>query len=416
MLNPIPTWLRAVLAALVVIAWLYCAVALRDAGPYLGFAIAGMFAIHLRSKPSWPELGWTLFAALGALSAGAIATGKTPPWSIVLVLSALGLASFLVVALRAAWSEGDARKQRLALLAPGLVLVFFVLSVAHALNVADLLHPQTLDLYLYKFDASLGFDPAFAAGALFRRSPLLAGVGLLVYLSLPLAIGIVYAGNIQPRATRPNWFVLEVTILTGLMGWALYMVFPGTGPMFVFGPRYPFQPLAHEIAQHLRLEWIAVAPNAPRNAMPSLHMAWVLLVWWNSLSFPRWARILALLYVAGTVFSTLGLGEHYLVDLVVAFPFALSAEALAMHRVPWRRTERHGAFTVGLLMTFAWFGLLRFGDRTFWISPAIPWILIVLTIGTCMFLVQRLLAAADELAPPAPADLPDSKLAQPVPS
>jgi len=53
------------------------------------------------------------------------------------------------------------------------------------------------------------------------------------------------------------------------------------------------------------------------------HMAWVLLVWWNFTGLARWIRAIALVFVVLTATATLGTGEHYVIDMVVAFPFSL---------------------------------------------------------------------------------------------
>lgn len=65
--------------------------------------------------------------------------------------------------------------------------------------------------------------------------------------------------------------------------------------------------------------WIHTA-TAPRNCVPSLHMTWVFLLWYYS---PKWLKPVAVLITAVTALATLGLGEHYVIDLVVAVPFTL---------------------------------------------------------------------------------------------
>lgn len=59
-------------------------------------------------------------------------------------------------------------------------------------------------------------------------------------------------------------------------------------------------------------------PHAARNCMPSMHLTWALLFWWYSRG---WVRKLMAFYVWVTVAATLGLGQHYWIDLIVAVPF-----------------------------------------------------------------------------------------------
>jgi hypothetical protein len=127
------------------------------------------------------------------------------------------------------------------------------------------------------------------------------------------------------------------------------------------------------------LEPLAI-PGAP-NAIPSLHMAWVLLVWWYSRGLSWWERLVAFAFVFFTVLATMGTGEHYFVDLVVAFPFALLIEALCAFELPLSDGKRLAALAVGLFGTLAWMEALRYGPHFFWKSPLIPWTLCAVTIA-----------------------------------
>jgi hypothetical protein len=78
--------------------------------------------------------------------------------------------------------------------------------------------------------------------------------------------------------------------------------------------------------------------------MPSLHFAWPLLLWWSSRHLARVWRVSLLVFVLLTAFATVGLGEHYLFDLVVAFPFARMIHAACSWHVPIR--SRRGSYFV----------------------------------------------------------------------
>ena len=60
--------------------------------------------------------------------------------------------------------------------------------------------------------------------------------------------------------------------------------------------------------------------------MPSLHVAWALLVYWLWRS-SRW-RWIVLAYLLLTMLATLGGGEHYLVDLAGSISVRLDAVGL----------------------------------------------------------------------------------------
>jgi hypothetical protein len=139
---------------------------------------------------------------------------------------------------------------------------------------------------------------------------------------------------------------------------------------------------------HLVLETIPL--KGARNAIPSLHMAWVLLVWWNSKGLSRWIRVIALAFVIFTVLATLGTGEHYFVDLVVAFPFAVMVQALCFYPLSFRSGSRRAAFLFGAFASLAWMALISFATPFFWISPVIPWATVIVTISVSSLLMHRM--------------------------
>ena len=128
--------------------------------------------------------------------------------------------------------------------------------------------------------------------------------------------------------------------------------------------------------------------------MPSLHLCGALLVWWNSRFWPRWGRILALLFALATALATMALGEHYLADLIVAFPFAVLFQAAWTTSVPWSHSVRRNSFYFGLVVTILWMLLLRFGVQFFEVSRVIPWTVLVATIVWSVQLERKLGAVA----------------------
>jgi len=309
----------------------------------------------------------------------------------------LGLGSFLVLGIAATKSSGIERKRLFVLLGPALGLVCFIFAVQHALNLTGRIYPKTFDLYLYAFDGSFGFQPSFALGRLFHACAPVRILGYLTYQTLPLAMALVYLGYIDPRATRPNWNLLRLFFGTGVLGWLFYNFVPAVGPLYAFPGAFPY--VAPSQLQH-GLERISVNPDFPRNAIPSLHMTWVLLLWWSCRPFPRWARITALLYLLVTFIATMGIGEHYFVDLVAAVPFALTVEALCQSSIPLR--PRLLPLFAGLALTFMWLALVRFGTPLLLKSSVIPWMLAALSTAAVLFLEPRLTA----LFPHAPASTP----------
>lgn len=367
--------------------------------PYLGFAMASAFLFHIHSKPGWKRLllAVALAVALGALRL--IVMGPPPDMS-GFKAAMLGLGSFLVLGIRATKSSGIERKRLFVLLGPALGLVFFIFAVQHALNLTGQLYPKTFDLYLYTFDGSFGFQPSFALGRLVHASAPVRILGYLTYQTLPLAMALVYLGYIDPQATKPNWNLLRLFFGTGVLGWLFYNFVPAVGPLYAFPGAFPYASPSQ--LQHV-VERIPVNPDYPRNAIPSLHMTWVLLLWWSCRPFPRWARITALLYLLVTFVATMGIGEHYLVDLIAAVPFALTVEALCQASIPLR--TRLLPLFAGLALTVMWLALVRLGSPLLLKSSVIPWTLSALSTAVVLFLEPRL-TVRSALSPRTPASTP----------
>jgi hypothetical protein len=84
------------------------------------------------------------------------------------------------------------------------------------------------------------------------------------------------------------------------------------------------------------------------------------------------------------------LGEHYLIDLVVAFPFLLGMQAAWSTGVPWRAACRLQAIIAGFAATAVWFVALRWAIPAFLSSSALGWMAIAITVGGAVWLEQRL--------------------------
>jgi len=353
--------------------------------PYLPFVIAGAFAFFLRSKPSrWEIYGW-LFSS--ALFVKAIHLSAIPFWVLRVAsgFSLLGFGAILLLGLRIAWSDREAQENSFAFLAPALILIVFILTSSNVLRISGSFNPQTEDAWLYAFDGSLGFQPSFAVGRVMFTHLFLARSAFLTYLSLPFAMAVVCAWKTPPTAKRISWHMLIVILLAGVGGWLLYNVVPGTGPIYASGRDFPWREIAYKDLPRFLVRKISLPTSIPRNAMPSLHMGWAILLYWNSKGFPRRLRFALFLFLILTVVATLGGGQHYLIDLVVSLPFVLAVQSASSLGCPNKR--RHlMALVVGLGATFGWLLMVRFGLPFAMISPAVPWTLILITVVATIWL------------------------------
>jgi hypothetical protein len=354
-------------------------------GSYFAITLIGATIIHLRVRPSLRDValvvaGTLIFAFIdfrvqhfhNAFFA----------W-----ISFAGVASLAIMGIEAVWTDGEKRKTHLLAFIPSLLFVISEYFADNMLRWAATVHDKVYDLYLYTFDASLHVQFPFAIGQYFAQHSFLRQTSLLAYIGLSVPIAVVYAGQVR-RAGAKAVQIFAVFIVTGPMGFLFYNFVPALGPVHLFGKDFPWHPLAIEQARHIFLETVPLA--GPRNAIPSLHMAWVLLAWWYSRGLSVTERAIALFYLVFVALATLGTGEHYFIDLVVAVPFALFMEALFAYDIPISGAARLRAFAFGLCATFAWLAALRFTPRIFWSTPIVPWCLCAITVGVGLYLEMHL--------------------------
>jgi hypothetical protein len=352
---------------------------------YFALTLIGATIIHLRVHPSWRDallviLGSVLFASVDfrLLHFKPAMVG----W-----LSFAGLTSLLIMGLEAIWTKGESRKLHLLTFVPSTLFVASEYFADDLLKWAATLHPKVYDLYLYTFDASLHLQIPFLVGRQFVLHPSLRVTALLAYIGLSIPIAFVYAGQVR-RVREKALQCFAAFVIAGPMGILFYNFVPALGPAHLLQQNFPWKPLPIEQAARIFLEPLALA--GPRNAIPSLHLAWVLLAWWYSRGLSWWERGIALFYLIFVALATLGTGEHYFIDLVVAVPFALFMEALLAFDLSWMDVKRMAGIAVGLLTTLAWLVSLRFAPHVFWSTPILPWTLCAATVASSLYLERRL--------------------------
>ncbi len=299
----------------------------------------------------------------------------------------LGLGSlFLLAAMRILSRGKDLQLLQDATLPP-LLLVLLGYFGSGPLEWTGRLQPRTLDLFLYSFEQSLGVQLSFKVGQIVLASHLLTRAVVGMYYVLPLAIMFTYARQLVRNRSLAMAAFLAFAV-TGPLGVVFYNLVPAGGPRNLFGSGYPFHPLTAEQFRRLPIEVLTI--GGPRNAFPSLHLGWALLTWWYAEGLSRWAKLTIFFFLVGTVISTLGLGEHYFIDLVTAFPFALMIQAACTLNIPLSNVHRMTPLAAGLAMMVGWMVLLRWGLPLFWINPILPWSAMAGTVVLTVFLQARL--------------------------
>jgi hypothetical protein len=65
-------------------------------------------------------------------------------------------------------------------------------------------------------------------------------------------------------------------------------------------------------------------------------------------------------------------------------------QALCLYPLPFKYGARREAFLFGTFASLAWMALVSFATPFFWISPIIPWAMVIATISISSLLIHRL--------------------------
>jgi len=352
---------------------------------FMAMALGSAVVTLLVVQPSWTNIASVAVCSIVLAGLDYRVMGFQPRF--MAAFSFAGLSGLAVLGARTIWARNQDRALFLYAFLPAVLFVASDYMASTLLDYTEILHPKTFDLYLYSVDSSLRVQFSFLLGQMFARFQWFRFTGLLFYIALPLPLALVYAAHLRLK-DKKAFPVMLAFLVTGPIGVLFYNMVPACGPVHVFGQNFPWHPLSTSQATHMVLETIPL--KGARNAIPSLHMAWVLLAWWNSKALSRWIRVIALAFVIFTVLATLGIGEHYFVDLVVAFPFALMVQALCLYPLPFKSGSRRVAFLFGTFASLAWMALISFATPFFWISPVLPWAMVIATISVSILLMHHL--------------------------
>lgn len=173
------------------------------------------------------------------------------------------------------------------------------------------------DLYAYAFSRLFG-APSFTLGQFLVAHRWLFLILKVHYEGLAVVLTSVYLLYYFwcPEEKR----VVALAMVFSLVGaLPIYYFFPVSGPYYAFPgfPRIPGPITPHVI-------FLTAVPNGVPSNHLSLSILSAIFLW----RF-RYARALGVVFVAMTVVETLGFGEHYLLDLLVAVPYSLLCWRLA---------------------------------------------------------------------------------------
>jgi PAP2 superfamily len=373
------------------------AVILNFPQSFIGYSLAAAFVFHviIRNRPA----EWIAAALVGGLfnQAAKLAAPSLhlPANTAVFSLAMLGAGSLMVLGWRLVWTSGQDSSNLRQTYLPAVALLALVLASQLALLNMPMRGLETLDAYLQAFDLSLIWPPVFFLGRAFQRVHYSRYVAQIAYSILPMMVAVVCGGYIRYRNASP-WPVLKIMAVAGVLGYAGYLLFPAVGPAYIPEFTFPAVPFTLADVAPWRPHLLLAPASAARNAMPSLHMAWALLIWLNARGLPRVFRTLTFIYVLLTITVILGLGEHYVADLLVAVPFSVLVQALCSGHATSSLARWRAAFGSALLVA-AWLLVLRYETAFFFLAPVIPWACAIVSSGMSAILLSPLLKTNAEL-------------------
>ncbi|MFD3616815.1 phosphatase PAP2 family protein [Streptomyces sp. NPDC058676] len=209
--------------------------------------------------------------------------------------------------------------------------------------------PVVLDQYMATADHALG-NPSWLVGRIVTATgPIGFNILDIVYGQLAVAavvVALYQLRNVAVERRFPGHHLVRTFLVIGLLGPAIYMIFPVVGPIFAYGTGaehwasvsmwsktpsteqwavanlWPSSPPPIAAPHHMPFDEIT-----PRNCMPSLHTAWATAIFIHSRKGPRILRFAGTFWLIATLTATLGFGWHYGVDLIAGVVFTLTIEA-----------------------------------------------------------------------------------------
>ncbi len=259
----------------------------------------------------------------------------------------LGIGCFYVCLLASMWrcvvliarGENEEAVRCLEFLGLGLTLpILFLFNTGRRPEESSLVY----DGLLMATDGMTGTQPSFVISAFLRSSGLLNAFMYFIYfyiamwmLLAQLLAYLCQRGDIG-GAGQPFNVPAFTFIIATIFGVLTYLYFPAVGTEAFCGTGvFPNGPWP-DCQSHL--EPIMAPGSLPRNAMPSLHLTWILCAYFSVRPLKRKYGFIWLVLSLLTLLSAFSVGCHWLTDFVVALPFTAMIMGLTFHRAPalWR--------------------------------------------------------------------------------
>jgi PAP2 superfamily len=299
-----------------------------------------------------------------------------------------GLAPYAFSLARIGLNTGSERSRWIDLLAVASLVHVTSLCIPYFRDNTAIWLPRILDANIARLDEALGAQPSALMAIAFLKVPVLGTASLIAYTFVQLPITIVAAWQWKRKAAD-ELSVLPAFMIGSIVGFTCYWLAPAIGPKVYFAGQFP---LLHATPDYLdRLPLYDFNPHHPRNDMPSMHFSWAVMTFLFTRGFPVAGRVYTALFVFFTFCATIGLGEHYLADLIVGTSLVLMVRGLTAARLPWRDPDRLRAVLIGFAMLSAWIAAIHAE------APIPAPLTVLLSLGTvgAAIVFERALARAE---------------------
>jgi hypothetical protein len=364
--------------------------------PFAAIAAASVFCRYLFCDSRRRARKWIVY--LSPLVVGLALDGlrRGEPIQIAMMnmlvgLGVLGVIGFALAAHRA--PESEEKSGYLERMVDALLLPVAASLVSFGLWSTGHINP-VYDARIYAFEQILGIDfSRLFVGSYHLLAPL-SRLATGCYSTIALGIVLVAAAQ---KNTRREADILTAAVIAGACGFALYFVCPAAGPFEAFGPAYPYG-LPPALAG---APLMMVVSGSPRNAMPSLHTVWALLIWFNAGSLPSALRRGLRLFVLMNLWAAMGLQEHWIMDIVVACPLAVAIQFAVVGNE--RGSRRWMDVAACATVMGIWLLGFRSATRLLQMPAVLAWMAVAITVCWPLLRLRRsslMRASADAAASP----------------
>ena len=199
------------------------------------------------------------------------------------------------------------------------LVVGLALATNAALGVTRIIFPATWDYHIFRIDGA--FNGLASQSALLNISapPVVQAFTHMAYAVLIFAL-YAMVGLAMRKDAITSLRVWRTLVVPFALAFVFYALLPVSGPAYAFfDNQFPANmPNAFGVVAKQ-----VIVPPASRNAMPSMHLTGALLIWMLSIGLRlRVAILFSSALVLATAWATIATGEHYVLDLIVALPYA----------------------------------------------------------------------------------------------